>query len=511
VSIGRRGLAGLAAIAVLAAACGGGGDESKGSDKPSEPTAATSQAPSGDSNRNSVAAFHDQTIDWTDCGDFQCGSVEVPMDYSNPSGPTVDIQLKRAPATGDPIGTLFINPGGPGGSGTDYLTTFSHEMSDQMRAHYDVIGFDPRGVAKSDPLVCVNDAELDKLVAFDPTPDTPSEVIEARDLLRQLGDGCADAGPLAAHMSTVDVARDLDILRAVVGDPKLNYYGASYGTYIGAIYAELFPQRVGRFVLDGAIDPSLSPQQFNIGQAKGFQRALDAYIDDCVSSGDCPLGSNHDEAIQRLHSFLDDLDQHPLDSGDPARPLTEGLGFYGIAVTLYVKDYWPLLTQALTAAFNGDGSVLLTLADAYLQRDDNGYTNNSSQVIYAVNCLDHPVHMTNQQIEQSVPRYEKASSVFGRVFAWSMLGCSNWPLKADQPTPSIDAAGSAPIVVIGTTRDPATPYAWAVGLANELKSGVLITRDGDGHTGYHMGNECVDNAVDNYLIDGKVPQNSLSC
>ena len=525
-NLGQRGLAGVAvavvAAAVVAAGCGGD-DDPEADDPSTEPTAETAE-PCGDSTapectpptepnvKRPDVPYRELTIDWSECGDFDCGTIEVPLDYESPDDGTVELELKRAPATSDnPLGTLFINPGGPGASGQNYLDAFASELSDEMRSRYDIVGFDPRGVAESDPLVCLDDAEVDELVSYDPDPDTAAEADRARALVRGLGAGCAEAGALAANVSTVDVARDLEILRAAVGDEKLAYYGASYGTYIGATYAELFPNRVGRLVLDGAIDPSLSASELNLQQAAGFQTALEAYVDDCLDSDDCPVGPDRDGALDQISSFLDELDQQPLDSGDPERPLTEALGFYGIALPLYSEDYWPLLTQGLTAAFDGDGSLLLTFADTYLSRTPSGYSDNSAQVIYAVNCLDHPISLTDQQIQRSEPRYEQASPVFGRVFAWSMLGCSEWPLESDPPAPTIDAAGAAPIVVVGTTRDPATPYHWAEALASQLESGVLVSRDGDGHTGYHMGNDCVDEAIDGYLLDGEVPEDGLSC
>jgi pimeloyl-ACP methyl ester carboxylesterase len=522
VSLGRRGLAVVAAVLMVGAGCSGD-DEPEADDPTTEPTAETEQ-PCGDPTAPECTPparsgpgrpevpFRELTIDWSECGDYECGTIDVPLDYESPGGSTVELELKRAPASSDdPLGTLFINPGGPGASGQDYLDTFASHLSDEMLNRYDIVGFDPRGVAASDPLICLDDAEVDELVSYDPDPDTAAEANEARELVRGLGEGCADVGPLAANVSTVDVARDLEILRAAVGDEKLAYYGASYGTYIGATYAELFPDRVGRLVLDGAIDPSLSAAEFNIQQVAGFQTALEAYVDDCLDSDDCPLGPDQSGAMDQISEFLENLDQSPIDSGDDDRPLTEALGYYGIALPLYSEDLWPILTQALTAAFDGDGSLLLTIADTYLNRAPSGYIDNRAQVIYAVNCLDHPISLSNQQIERSEPRYERASPVFGRVFAWSMLGCSEWPLTADPPAPTIDAAGAAPIVVVGTTRDPATPYHWAEALAAQLKSGVLVSRDGDGHTGYHMGNDCVDEAIDGYLLDDTVPADGLSC
>lgn len=511
-NIGRRGPAVLAVLAVIAVgACGGADDESETTDDPtSEPT--TEETPPPDGEAGGLQRYRGQSIEWSECGNFECGNIEVPIDYDDPNGATLQLELKKAPATSsDPRGALFINPGGPGGSGTDYVEFLTGEMSDEVRESYDIVGFDPRGVAKSDPLVCLDDAEVDELVSYDPDPDTPAENERARELVRGLGEGCAEAGPLAENVSTVDVARDLDILRAVVGDKKLNYYGASYGTFIGATYAELFPDRVGRFILDGAVDPSMSAEKTNIEQAAGFQTALEAYVDDCLAGDGCPLDGDRDDALRQISDFLDQLDEEPLDTGDPERPLTESLGFYGIALPLYRQSDWPYLTQGLSAALDGDGSMLLNFADLYLSREADGYSDNSAQVIYAVNCLDRPVELTDEQIQKSERRYERASPVFGRIFAWSMLGCSEWPIRPDQPPQRIDGAGAGPIVVVGTTRDPATPYRWAEALASQLESGVLVTRDGDGHTGYHMGNDCVDDALDGYLVDGDVPEDGLSC
>jgi len=337
-------------------------------------------------------------------------------------------------------------------------------------------------------------------------------VSRASALVRDLGEACRDnTGPLAGHVSTIEVAKDLDILRAVVGDQELHYYGASYGTFIGATYAELFPDNVDRMVLDGALDPALSIQELNLQQAAGFETALNAYVDACIETGGCPLGDDKQTALERIGALLEGLDANPLATGNADRPLTQALGFYGIAVTLYNQDYWSTLTGALTLALAGDGAELLRLADAYLNRTSDGYADNSAQVIYAVNCLDKPVDASARQIEASEPDYAAAAPVFGRVFAWSLLGCANWPIEPTEKPLVIDAAGAAPIVVVGTTRDPATPYQWAVSLAEQLESGVLVSRDGDGHTGYHMGNDCVDDALDAYLVDGTVPTDGLQC
>jgi len=507
-----------AMAALLPAACGTSADLI-GSDAPTTPTRSTlpeSSSPttqSADPPSGDLQQFYGQQVAWQDCGSFECATVTVPLDYDDVTAGTVDLELRKAPATEDePLGTLFINPGGPGGSGITYLDFFLPDAP-ELQSAYDIVGFDPRGVGVSDPVTCLSDGELDDFIAYDPDPDTAAEVRRATALVRKLGRACqANTGPLAGHVSTVEVAKDLDILRAVVGDQKMHYYGASYGTFIGATYAELFPDKVDRMVLDGALDPALSIKELNLQQAAGFETALNAYVDDCIAGGGCPLGEDKQAALDRIKAFLDGLDADPLESGDSDRPLTEGLGFYGIAVTLYNQDYWTILSSALAAGLAGDGSQLLQLADAYLDRGPDGtYNNNSAQVIYAVNCLDKPVDVSVPEIQASESEYEEVAPVFGRVFAWSLLGCSNWPVQSAQKPLTIDADGAAPIVVVGTTRDPATPYQWAEALADELESGVLVSRDGDGHTGYHMGNECVDDAIDAYLVDGTVPINGLQC
>jgi pimeloyl-ACP methyl ester carboxylesterase len=313
-------------------------------------------------------------------------------------------------------------------------------------------------------------------------------------------------------VSTQEVARDLDVLRGVVGDEKLTYYGASYGTYIGATYAELFPEQVGRMVLDGAVDPTLSNTDANLEQARGFETALRAYAADCVKQGACPLGESQDAVVERIGQLLQDLDESPLPTNDPERPLTQALGFYGVALPLYDEGSWSFLTQALEGALAGNGSVLLLFADQYLSRTEDGYADNSAEVISAVNCLDRPTETTAADVEATIPDFEKASPTFGRVFAWSVAGCGAWPARSPlEPLESYDAEGAPPIVVVGTTRDPATPYEWAVSLADQLSSGVLVTRDGDGHTGYGQGNDCVDSAVDEYFVQGEVPAGDLQC
>jgi pimeloyl-ACP methyl ester carboxylesterase len=457
--------------------------------------------------------FYRQHVTWRSCGGGDsCANVWVPLNYNRPNAQAITLALKRSPA-GDPAhreGSLFINPGGPGGSGIDYLSYVNLDRSITNR--YDVVGFDPRGVGRSTPVNCVSDRGLDAYLASDPTPDTPAEVRAMQRLWAHFTSGCVKhSGPLLAHVSTVEVARDLDILRALVGDKKLNYFGASYGTYIGATYAALFPHRVRRMVLDGAVDPLARPHTTEIDQAAGFQQALDSYLRYCVRRSDCPLGNTVSSAQQRLIELFKQIDRHPLPTSS-GRKLTEGLAFLGVIVPLYSRANWSYETSALRGALAGSGNTLLMLANFYADRNPNGtYQDNSMEVQPAVNCLDHPEHETLRQIEAGRRQFVRASPVFGPAAMWWPYACSNWPVKPSQPQPDYSAKGAPPIVVIGTTRDPATPYQQAVNLAHELTSGVLLSRNGDGHTAYSSGNRCIDSAVDKYVVTGQPPAKGTMC
>lgn len=519
-----RPLAALAAGLLLAvSACSGGDDEPRADDTTSAPTSASTSDDSSDPDLpegfgdgppgQGLKRFYDQELSWEDCGTGdECASVWVPLDYADPDGQAITVQARLQPAAdqANRVGTLFINPGGPGGSGIDYLGYAA--FSDDVTNAYDILGFDPRGVATSTPIDCLSDEETDAFVATDPSPDTPQEVKDFEGVWSDYVAGCQErSGPLLAHVSTVEVARDMDIMRELVGDSQLNYFGASYGTYIGATYAGLFPDKVGRMVLDGAVDPEADVTKSQFKQVLGFETALTAYLQDCVGQGDCPLGDTVDQSRQKLVSLLADLDQQPLETSS-GRELTEGLAFLGVVLPLYSRDSWPVETQALDAALQGNGDVLLQLADLYASRTSDGtYTSNSIEVQSPVNCLDHPQQVSLQQIEADAPRIIARAPVFGPAGVWFPYGCSNWPVSASEPPPDFSAKGAAPIVVIGTTRDPATPYQQAVRLAAELDSGVLLSRDGDGHTAYGQGNACIDSAVDAYLVDGNVPADGTTC
>ena len=515
----RRSLLGGALAAVLTvtlAGCGVFGDD--GSQTLPAPTLSPSPMSTAPGRTPSPAGaldrFYAQRLDWRDCRDGdRCATLTVPLDYAQPGGKTIELALLKVPAGTDSqrVGSLVVNPGGPGGSGVDYAAQASAYFGPELLQAFDIVGFDPRGVGRSTPVQCLSDAKLDAFVAADPDPDTPAEIRRGDRLLAELGEGCLrESGKLAAHVSTVEAAKDIDILRGALGEPRLTYFGASYGTFLGATYAGLFPENVGRMVLDGAIDPAVTTEETSLVQARGFETALRAYVGHCVELGDCFLGDTVDAGTERIREFLDQVEARPM-QGSGGRQLTVGNAVLGIWAPLYNAANWPVLDTALQRGFTGDGSVLLALSDRYTSRGPEGYVDNSLEALYAVNCLDHDDAIPAAQVPAHIPEFERASPTFGAIFAFGLSTCSHWPVHTGREPAPIHAPGAAPILVVGTTRDPATPMEWAVSLARQLDSGVLVRRDGDGHTGYHAGNACVDHTVEAYLVSGTVPKGTVSC
>ncbi|WP_432491713.1 alpha/beta hydrolase [Kineococcus gypseus] len=500
-----------AAAALVLGACSllpGGGPEPR-------PLEAAAPVASEAAVEPSLAPFYGQRLQWVDCGGgFQCTRLTVPVDYADPAGATASlavVRLRTSAEGADRLGSIVLNPGGPGVPGVEYARAATAVLGDDVRAHFDVVGLDLRGTGGSDPLRCLDAARTDELLAADSSPDDEAEVQRWRRLTAQVGRGCAATGELAAHVDTRTAVQDLDVLRAVLGDEKLTYLGKSYGTYVGALYAERFPQRVGRFVLDGAIDPALGDREVGLTQAAGFEAALGAYVRGCAREDDCPLPQDPGAAVARVRALLAELDRRPLPT-DSERPLTQGLAYYGVAYPLYARSAWPELTDALRAALQGDGSGLLAIADAYAgRREDGGYSDDRITAISAVNCLDRAEVRTEQEVRAGVPLFEEASPTFGAFLGWGVLTCVDWPLPAVGRAEPVRAAGAAPVLVVGTTRDPATPYSWAQGLAGQLASARLLTHDGDGHTAYRTGSSCVDELVEAYLVAGELPEEGARC
>ena len=492
------------------------------SSDPAEPPRRTSSSEPADPAPASVteppapelAELYSQTIAWSPCDtndDYDCGTLTVPVDYSEPTGETFGLNLLRVPAAGDRVGSLVVNPGGPGAPGTSYAAAAGAVFRKPLLDSFDIVGFDPRGTGRSSPVDCLSDEELDAYIAADPTPDTTKEIASQKDLVLGLGAKCeANTGDILGHVTTVEAARDMDVLRAALGEEALSYFGASYGTKLGATYAELFPERVGRLVLDGAVDVSLDSRTTSLEQAVGFETALRAYVQNCLDSTDnCFLGDTVDEGLATISDFLASVEDEPLPAGD--RELQVGNAFYGIVTPLYNRDYWFLLSTALSSALEGQGSALMELSDAYASRGPDGFTDNSMEANLAINCLDDPSSVPFGQVDDQFAEFEEASPTFGRVFAWSTTTCRGMRQRSSEEPLDIRGEGAAPLLVLGTTRDPATPLKWAEALAAQLDSAVLLRRDGDGHTAYNAGNECIDTAVEDYLIDGAVPESPTDC
>jgi pimeloyl-ACP methyl ester carboxylesterase len=476
-----------------------------------------------------------QELDWKDCPapsasegggpapsplpngtTWQCATMKAPLDWGDPKGDTIDIALIRARSSGGRdrrIGSLVFNFGGPGGSGVKGLPAFADDFT-TLRTRYDLVSFDPRGVGRSAGVECEDDEELDEYFQQDQTPDDASERKELLDDTKTFNAACEDnSGKTLPHVGTPDAARDLDLMREVLGDDKLHYFGISYGTELGGVYAHLFPKNVGRAVFDAVVDPTQTPEQSSLGQAKGFQLALDNFAKDCVSKAEgCPVGDTAQDVKNRIMTLLDDLDRKPIPGVFP-RDLTESGATTGIAQALYSQDLWPLLTEGLQQAYDGDGRLLMLLADSMNGRNENGEYSNLAAANVAISCADDKQRYTTKDVEAKQGEFRAASPVFGDWLAWSMLTCVDWAVAGAADHPEVSAPGSAPILVIGNTGDPATPYEGARKMVGALGAGVGVelTYKGQGHGAYGSGNGCVKAAVDGYLLTGKVPKPGTVC
>jgi pimeloyl-ACP methyl ester carboxylesterase len=513
----------VASIAVLSS-CGLLGEPE--AVPPSRPAAESSAAPSSaapsasaspSSDASAVAApdlsrFYEQKVKWTNCGSADCATIVAPLDYADPEAGTIDLAITRVRATGDRIGSLFVNPGGPGGSAVDYAKAADYIVSPSVREYFDIVGLDPRGVAFSDPVECLTDAQLDELGAADGTPDSAEEEQAIIDLSALPGAGCArTSDPRFAHVGTVDAARDLDLARALVKDETLTYLGKSYGTMLGATYAELFPDRVGRMVLDGVLPASLDLVEVTKGQADAFEVAVLDFARDCLRHEDCPFSGSPEDAVAQLQDWLAGLDADPIRGSD--RDLNEPLAAYSVLANLYFPGYdYPRLRAALAAAIERDDpKQMFDILDARISRGPDGrYLDNSTEAFYAVTCLDRPFTGTVDDVRALAEEWKATAPTFGPALAWGLLPCKDWPASSEQVTETV-AEGSNPILVVSTRKDPATPYQWGPLVADQLDNATLVTYEGVGHTAYGEGSSCVDDAVDRYLLKGVVPKQDLVC
>jgi pimeloyl-ACP methyl ester carboxylesterase len=450
-----------------------------------------------------LTAYIAQKLTWTGCADgTQCAVVLAPLDYANPAEKAVTLSVRRKAATATPrLGTLFINPGGPGASGKDEVASFATKGLEQ----YDIVGWDPRGVGDSTPVRCYGDAQADAFNNLDLSPDTETEratlVEGAYDLARSCWE---NSGSLLEHISTVETVRDLDLLRQLVGDRQLHFFGYSYGTQIGATYAELFPANTGRLVLDAAVNIT---DNDDVIQAMGFDLALGNFAAWCAQKK-CELGSSKQAVLDTITTLFDRLDGRPLRSG--GRTLTQSLAVEGVAAFLYFGTQgWPSLEASIASAVDGNGSNLLRASSFLIGRDENGHYGSLFYSLQAISCLDSDTDTGVLHADVVWKEDAGKAPIFGKYFG-PQYGCALWPVRPARQL-DIKGTGAKPLLVIGGTGDNATPYQQAVAMAKQLTSGVLVTYEGNGHGTFGGKSACVDRIVVAYLVNGAVPADGVRC
>lgn len=449
-----------------------------------------------------LARYTSQRVTWRPCRtSLRCATVLAPLDYTRLDGSAITLAVaQRVRPGGARRGSLFLNPGGPGGSGIEMVSAFDGAGLEA----YDLVGWDPRGVGRSTPVSCFAGEKLQAYVTADISPDDAAERADLLSEQEAFGESCLQrSGAVLGHISTEDTVRDLDLLRELLGQARLNYVGFSYGTQIGATYAQLFGDRVGRMVLDGAVDLS---EDSPVPQAAGFERALRAFARWCADQS-CDLGGDEDAVVGRVTELWRQLDANPMRVGD--RRLNQTLAVGGVLVALYEDErVYPALRQALQAAVGGDGRALLGLSDLFTRRRDDGSYGQVTYAFPAIRCLDSQVS-TVAEADRRTAQQDAAAPVMGPFFGPD-LTCAVWPVDPGPASPPITGPQAPPLVVVGSTGDSATPYEWAQDMADQLDSAVLITRRGAGHTGYGR-NGCIRTAVQRYLVDGEVPEPGTTC
>ena len=449
-----------------------------------------------------LAGYYAQEINWKNCRqDFKCATMAVPINYKNLSTGTFEIALLKYEArTSKKLGSLIVNPGGPGGSGVDYAYAAEYIFTPAILDRYDIVGFDPRGVSRSAPIRCLTDKELDANNNSDSKPDNEAEFKQILQDTKKYVDICKDKNEHLTSYSTANVARDLDILREALGDKRLNYMGKSYGTYLGTLYAHFFPNKVGRVVLDGAVDPTISNFQQSLTQAVGFDHAFSSFAKDCSKKSNCPLPYGHDAAIAEMQRLFESAAQKTLPTTSSKRTLSETMMVLGTASAMYESETgWPKLRKAVAKAQKGDGDEFLKLADEYTGRQSDGsYPNNEFDSGAVIDCLDIDEPRTVAQIKRDAEVFAEKAPLFGPYLAFGGLTCKYF--GQSQEVNITPTTTTNPVVVIGTTGDPATPYEWAQGLNKLLTNSVLVSVTDEGHTGQGRGNVCTDRFVEEYFL-----------
>lgn len=480
--------------------------------------------------------FYSQPLNWRQCevseitsngvaaprdiDKYQCASLTAPLDWENLDGNQITLALAIHRADQSEGKALFFNLGGPGGAAVSSIVSqVNSSLGNGLVGAFDIVALDPRGVGASTPVRCLSDEDRDKQAAGtggDKDPNaTPAQLIEqAKKDSADLAKGCQDlSGNLYKHVDTVNAAKDFDMVRALLGQDKFNYLGYSYGTFLGATYAGLFPTNVGRMVLDGAVDPAVQGDDLAAMQMRGFEASLRHWVEDCQAGRNCPLTGDADAGMRKMKAFFDSLENSPLETSDANRPLTRNLAMSAVIGLLYSTETYSILTQAMTSALNSnDGSMLLFVADLLNERNKDGsYASNSMDAIVAINSLDYSPVGNADQWTKGYETLKSELLVFGEEAGFTSAGLEGWPTSHAKRQP-ISAEGAPPIMVVGTTHDPATPYVMSQNLAKELSSGVLVTWEGWNHTAYSKsGSKCVATAVEGYFLRNVVPTTDVQC
>jgi len=453
---------------------------------------------------------------WAACGSLQCASLAVPLDYADPAGPTLTLALARKPARTPAarIGSLLVNPGGPGDSGVDDLPAELRSLTATLQNRFDIVSWDPRGVERSAPVHCSDpkaaagpgSTGADSAPPLDPAPTTAAAQKALTDAYRAAGQACLQwSGDLLRRVGTDATVEDLERIRLALGEDKLTFIGHSAGTLLGAVYADRYPQHVRAFVLDGPIDPSLTLDQMTLAQAVGFESALRSFFAWCDGTAGCPWRPPDPDRTAAFTDLMDRIRQKPLTASGNR---TVGVDTFvsGVMSRLTARGNWPSLGTALASAERGDGSPLATLASNY----QNAGASNAADARQSILCLDHPAPRDPGAYPALAEASKAQAPVFGPVFTWAALSCGVWPVPSTLTPRAVRAAGSPPILVVGTTGDPATPEVWAKALAGQFEHGVLVLRQGEEHVAYYY-SACVRAIVDRYVVDGVTPASGTTC